>query len=479
MDNCRLPPTTRLCVITNWPTVSSRTSSADGREVGLVCGALCPLFVLSVSAAGLPCPDGGPPYKNRRRSDAGHKSPLAASAIAHHQQLLEHLFSLILKPTMDSFKGDWNTSITSGGECDVVRSRSSVLRRFNAMPLPFLKLNDSLSDGDVPPPKWNSDSDLPADDQITTTVDGTLLSTSKDEDSRDSGTYSMDDGSPGRLASLGEVDDCLAETLPLDGIGHSRRCLFDQEMSPFMETVSTFAGAFQKRFRETGHGHRESARKKRITDIHLATDSKSGESKDIASVVDYDEPDMISDYSRPYRLPTVPDRHQDLKAISASILSELVRGQFSDSISRYHIIDCRYPYEFLGGHIAGATNIWEQDALTRRFGTQFAGCRSDNAIVIFHCEFSSQRAPKMARFLRELDRQINKDHYPSLNYPEMYILSGGYKTFYEQYPSLCDPAAYKPMIHPDHLEDVKRFRSMSKAENKCSKMARRKRQLIL
>lgn len=36
------------------------------------------------------------------------------------------------------------------------------------------------------------------------------------------------------------------------------------------------------------------------------------------------------------------------------------------------------------------------------------------------------------RFLREADRKANKENYPALNYPELYLLEGGYKAFHEQ-----------------------------------------------
>ena len=39
----------------------------------------------------------------------------------------------------------------------------------------------------------------------------------------------------------------------------------------------------------------------------------------------------------------------------------------------------------------------------------------------------------MYRFLREQDRELNKDSYPKLNYPEVYVLEGGYKAFYEKH----------------------------------------------
>jgi len=37
------------------------------------------------------------------------------------------------------------------------------------------------------------------------------------------------------------------------------------------------------------------------------------------------------------------------------------------------------------------------------------------------------------RYLRNEDRQSNKDNYPSLHHPEIYLLEGGYKAFYEKY----------------------------------------------
>jgi hypothetical protein len=51
-------------------------------------------------------------------------------------------------------------------------------------------------------------------------------------------------------------------------------------------------------------------------------------------------------------------------------------------------------------------------------------------ILIFHCEFSSERAPAMMKHLRKLDRA--KHRYPKLDFPEIYVLKGGYKVFCNQ-----------------------------------------------
>lgn len=52
-------------------------------------------------------------------------------------------------------------------------------------------------------------------------------------------------------------------------------------------------------------------------------------------------------------------------------------------------------------------------------------------VIIFHCEFSSERGPRMCRFVREQDRAMNE--YPKLHYPELYILKGGYKDFFPHF----------------------------------------------
>ena len=93
---------------------------------------------------------------------------------------------------------------------------------------------------------------------------------------------------------------------------------------------------------------------------------------------------------------------------------------------------------------------------------------SQSKVIIFHCEFSSERGPKMLRFLRQQDRSMNKDSYPALHFPEVYILEGGYKAFWEHYneknqTTLCQPEGYKLMLDEDHSEDLKFFRKKSKS----------------
>ena len=122
------------------------------------------------------------------------------------------------------------------------------------------------------------------------------------------------------------------------------------------------------------------------------------------------------------------------------------------TVDDFVIIDCRYPFEYEGGHIEGAYNLWTMpllesflleknisqlvrlaavlaavlcgmagDAVKRvaspphclallcpnRGDTQADDGRT---VLIFHCEFSSHRAPQALKWIRNLDRRSASVH---------------------------------------------------------------------
>ena len=77
-----------------------------------------------------------------------------------------------------------------------------------------------------------------------------------------------------------------------------------------------------------------------------------------------------------------------------------------------------------------------------------------DTILIFHCEFSQHRGPKMYRAVRGVDREIHANFYPQIFYPEMYLLEGGYKAFHSQFPELCT-GTYLPMADKSFKTDCK------------------------
>ncbi|EFA12824.1 M-phase inducer phosphatase [Tribolium castaneum] len=180
------------------------------------------------------------------------------------------------------------------------------------------------------------------------------------------------------------------------------------------------------------------------------------------------EPDLIGDFSKTFCLPLTQGRHQDLKCITADTLAKLIRGDFSGNVASYKVIDCRYPYEYKGGHIDGAINVYTKEQcmeLLTNVASASKEPRKRSNILVFHCEFSSKRGPDLYRYLREQDRQLNQDVYPSLHYPEVYLLEGGYKKFFEEYSDLCVPIAYTEMLHPEYENELRHFRLKSKTWN--------------
>ncbi|XP_015423749.1 PREDICTED: M-phase inducer phosphatase 1 [Myotis davidii] len=181
----------------------------------------------------------------------------------------------------------------------------------------------------------------------------------------------------------------------------------------------------------------------------------------IENILDNDPRDLIGDFSKGYLFHTVAGKHQDLKYISPEIMASVLNGKFANLIKEFVIIDCRYPYEYEGGHIKGAVNLHMEDEV-EDFLLKKPICPADGkrVIVVFHCEFSSERGPRMCRYVRERDRLSNE--YPRLHYPELYILKGGYKEFFLKCQSHCEPPSYRPMHHEDFKEDLKKFRTKSR-----------------
>ena len=150
------------------------------------------------------------------------------------------------------------------------------------------------------------------------------------------------------------------------------------------------------------------------------------------------------------------------------IMSEGIHQGTFDS---YLIIDCRFAYEFEGGHIEGAINLSSQADVRReliynRVVNNPSYDPSKRTLLIFHCEFSSYRGPILASYLRNFDRILNHNNYPGLFYPDILILDKGYKNFYDTYPELCSPSSYVGMNSMENVAECKlqldKFRRESK-----------------
>lgn len=196
--------------------------------------------------------------------------------------------------------------------------------------------------------------------------------------------------------------------------------------------------------------------------------------KKALDIFNYSTDRLIGDMSRTHTLPILKQsRHNDLASIDPNTLVDLLNGKYDEKIAKYFIFDARYPYEYNGGHINGAESGFVKEGVIEKLFKEPIKCEKP-VILIFHCEFSAERGPKLMREIRERDRTINKKNYPNLFYPEIYLLEGGYKQFYESHEHLCEPRSYLPMLHNEHRNDMKFFRKKSKTweiETRKSKFA--------
>jgi M-phase inducer tyrosine phosphatase len=102
------------------------------------------------------------------------------------------------------------------------------------------------------------------------------------------------------------------------------------------------------------------------------------------------------------------------------------------------IADARFEYEYTGGHIEGSLNVRSVAQMKDLFD-EFREC---SACVVFHCEFSKNRGPTLMHAFRDHDRR--KNYYPHLDFPDIFLLDGGYKRFYDESRDLCT-GGYVPM----------------------------------
>ncbi|KIW03034.1 uncharacterized protein PV09_05687 [Verruconis gallopava] len=183
----------------------------------------------------------------------------------------------------------------------------------------------------------------------------------------------------------------------------------------------------------------------------------------LQSIMDVDEvpclklPHFIPDGDRP--------EHGSLPRITHDTMINVLDGKYNDQFEKTLIVDCRFEYEYDGGHIQGALNYNDKEKLAKDLFTNV----QPNTLVIFHCEYSNHRAPLMASFIRKQDRAVNASQYPKLSYPEVYILDGGYSAFFSNHRSRCYPQNYVLMDDAAHESACERGLGRLKGRGKLSR----------
>lgn len=168
-------------------------------------------------------------------------------------------------------------------------------------------------------------------------------------------------------------------------------------------------------------------------------------------------------------------RQDGFRRIREETLCCLLDGTYKHLFDKVIVIDCRFEYEYEGGHIAGAVNISSKPKLERELldkVLEVKGSSDASVLLVFHCEYSAYRGPMMASHLRSCDRRLNLARYPKLYYPDIVILEGGYSSFYKQNTSRCHPRNYVGMNDIKHVQaceqGLDRFRCDMRARKNAS-----------
>jgi M-phase inducer tyrosine phosphatase len=87
------------------------------------------------------------------------------------------------------------------------------------------------------------------------------------------------------------------------------------------------------------------------------------------------------------------DKPDSLPRVNQETMNAVLDGEYKSHYDQVLVIDCRFEYEYNGGHINGAQNFNDKEQLCR----QLFDPASINAktLIVLHCEYSAHRAPLM------------------------------------------------------------------------------------
>lgn len=120
--------------------------------------------------------------------------------------------------------------------------------------------------------------------------------------------------------------------------------------------------------------------------MNAKQDTENYQPSGLQSVMDVDDAPGLK---LPHFTPTEPE---SLPRINASTLVQVLDGMYDHCYDNKVIIDCRFEYEYNGGHIEGALNFCDKEKLAERL---FETPGSAKTLLILHCEYSAHRAPLM------------------------------------------------------------------------------------
>lgn len=164
---------------------------------------------------------------------------------------------------------------------------------------------------------------------------------------------------------------------------------------------------------------------------------------------------------------------------SADSAYEVLRRYYAGDRTRFQevlVLDCRYEYEYAGGHIRGAVSVTPPNVVERVHKLLFKKyprlnertsdtCmvkESSSLLILVYCEFSSQRGPLMYSIIKAMDRSFFK--YPWVKYRNLFLIKGGYEMFFKRHPDMCTPCGYVEMKREGFEDELRRWEDLYEVE---------------
>ncbi|KAL8955972.1 MAG: hypothetical protein Q9193_006359 [Seirophora villosa] len=278
-------------------------------------------------------------------------------------------------------------------------------------------------------------------------------------------TFHFGNGSSQPASNLGSLDECFTASPPQERRPSSATSPLASLMGPpklrqpfhnlhahSRSSASPIVGHVRK---PSNSGQRPRKQFRRSLsmfehpgDVMKEQQSNCSPAEGLTCIMDTDDNPQVE-----LNLPHFIADEESLPRITKETMVDVLDGKYQAPYDHSIIVDCRFEYEYEGGHIAGAINVNSKEELASKL---FEPVSSSRTLLIFHCEYSAHRAPLMAKFLRQKDRTINAHRYPLLTYPEVYILDGGYSSFFQDHRYRCSPQNYVEMGAKEHASACER-----------------------
>lgn len=95
------------------------------------------------------------------------------------------------------------------------------------------------------------------------------------------------------------------------------------------------------------------------------------------------------------QLPHFISEEECLPRITKDTMIDILDGKYCKYYDRSIVVDCRFEYEYKGGHIDGAINVNNKEELASQL---LEIAHTEKTLLVFHCEYSAHRAPIMYVF---------------------------------------------------------------------------------